>query len=89
MPQPGTNLSFIREIPIGAQYEVHLAIGGWEEEKWVSLKLCVFHVFHALSYSVLSLKSRCWIFYSLHGVDKEPSDVISLDLPHGIFPFLP
>lgn len=25
----------IREIPIGAKYEIRMSVGGWEEDKWV------------------------------------------------------
>lgn len=39
LPIAGTHHLFLKEIPLNAEYEIHLYLSGWEEQKWIYLTL--------------------------------------------------
>ena len=39
LPIAGTHHLFLKEIPLNAEYEIHLYLTGWEEQKWIYLTI--------------------------------------------------
>jgi len=39
LPVAGTHHLFLKEIPLNAEYEIHLYLTGWEEQKWIYLTI--------------------------------------------------
>jgi len=44
----GSYYNYVREIPMGANYEIWLSIGGWDD-KWVCIRLINAFVVHSLA----------------------------------------
>ena len=45
----GGYYNYVREIPVSADYEIWLSVGGWDE-KWVRTLLVDFFIGHALTH---------------------------------------